>query len=1325
MAFKVKDGLVVGASTIIDGSGNITPSGKLTTINTTAAGASLNLGVGSVDPSAPDAGDFWYNAGTLKTRDGSSTKTIAFTDSTITGTWNGGVISPLYGGTGINNGTNTLTVSGQSFTISGSLGARTITTASNVTISGATTNGRTLTFATGDADRTVSLSSNLTISGGTTAGRTLTFATGDANRTVTLSGDFTVSNTLTLAGANGTTMTFPGASTTVAGLGTSQIFSGVNTFTPTARSSGTAAYFTLTTPADTGITASTESIGASFTAATRTWATGALATQRERVFAAPTYAFVAASTITTAVNVDIANPVAGTNATITNSYALRAGNVQVTGLLDLAGTADTATAASHYYVETASDGKIRPKTLANVKAEILGNTNVIFSGPTAARTYTLPDANATIATTTNNLGAFAATTSEQLAGVISNETGSGALVFATSPTLTTPTLGVATATSINKVAITAPATSATLTIANGKTLTVNNTITLSASNDTSTLNIGTGGTLGSAAFTNSTAYQAADAELGAIAGLVSAADRLPYFSGVGAASLATFTTAARNLLDDADAATQRATLGATTVGSNLFTLANPSAVRFIRVNADNTVTALTDADFRTAIGAGTGAGSVTSVGLSLPSIFTVSNSPVTGSGTLTATLANQTTNLVFAAPNGALGAPTFRSLVAADIPNLDAAKITTGSLKYAAGSTAYGVPSTGSTDTLARTVYNLASYRSGGSAQVGAIVFVAPNTTSTIMYQFEVEGLLYNQNIVKFIVQGYRTTGTWSDVRKINLGTVDVQVRLGVTPAGNNCLIIGDVATSWSYPHFTITRAMFSHSNVSDAYCTGWTTSVVTSLGTYTNVTSTIAASAGVNPAPVATSTFTGGARLFSDTVQSTAASAVTTTASRTYGIQLNGSGQMVVNVPWVDTDTNTTYSAGNGLTLTTTTFALATAYGDTVNPYGSKTAGFVLAAPSGVAGVPSFRALVASDIPSLDASKINAGTLPIARGGTGTGTAPTTGGVIYASSGTAYASSAAGTTGQVLTSAGTSAPTWTSQSSLTAGVSTAATVTVSSANSAFKVPFANTTVSTTGNYGLLQDDTATFTYNPSTNTLVVGNVSGNASTATTLATARTINGTSFDGSANITVTANTTSTLTRGTYLTGNNFNGSAATTWAVDATNANTASKVVARDALGNFSAGTITATLSGTATNATNVAVTDDTTSTGTHYVHLGDATSGNDGVKVSSTKLTFQPSTGNFTAGGNVTAFSDSRLKTDLEKIEDAVSKVQQLTGYTYTRIDSGERHTGLIAQDLQKVLPEAVINNGEYLSVAYGNLVGLLVEAIKELKAEIEELKGNK
>jgi hypothetical protein len=107
-------------------------------------------------------------------------------------------------------------------------------------------------------------------------------------------------------------------------------------------------------------------------------------------------------------------------------------------------------------------------------------------------------------------------------------------------------------------------------------------------------------------------------------------------------------------------------------------------------------------------------------------------------------------------------------------------------------------------------------------------------------------------------------------------------------------------------------------------------------------------------------------------------------------------------------------------------------------------------------------------------------------------------------------------------------------------------------------------------------------------------------------------------------------------------------------------------------------------------------------------------------------------------GSVTANSDARLKTDIETIPNAMSKVSALTGITYKRTDLSEpdpatgnqydvRHTGVLAQDLLAVLPEAVegaVNgqqpeDGSYLSVAYGNMAGLFVEALKEQQATIE------
>jgi hypothetical protein len=98
-------------------------------------------------------------------------------------------------------------------------------------------------------------------------------------------------------------------------------------------------------------------------------------------------------------------------------------------------------------------------------------------------------------------------------------------------------------------------------------------------------------------------------------------------------------------------------------------------------------------------------------------------------------------------------------------------------------------------------------------------------------------------------------------------------------------------------------------------------------------------------------------------------------------------------------------------------------------------------------------------------------------------------------------------------------------------------------------------------------------------------------------------------------------------------------------------------------------------------------------------------------------------GDFTATGNVTAFSDERLKENVETIEGALDKVSQMRGVMYDK--DGERGTGVIAQEMQQVMPEVVIDSGrgDYLSVAYGNIVGVLIESIKELKAEIEELKN--
>lgn len=108
----------------------------------------------------------------------------------------------------------------------------------------------------------------------------------------------------------------------------------------------------------------------------------------------------------------------------------------------------------------------------------------------------------------------------------------------------------------------------------------------------------------------------------------------PDFVAITPASVSGVVPVANGGTGATSAATARTNLGATTVGGNVFTLTNPSAITFPRFNADNTVSALNAADFRTAIGAGSGAGSVTSVAATVPSFLSVSGSPITSSGTL-------------------------------------------------------------------------------------------------------------------------------------------------------------------------------------------------------------------------------------------------------------------------------------------------------------------------------------------------------------------------------------------------------------------------------------------------------------------------------------------------------------------------------------------------------------------------------------------------------------------------------------------------------------------------------------------------------------------
>lgn len=198
------------------------------------------------------------------------------------------------------------------------------------------------------------------------------------------------------------------------------------------------------------------------------------------------------------------------------------------------------------------------------------------------------------------------------------------------------------------------------------------------------------------------------------------------------------------------------------------------------------------------------------------------------------------------------------------------------------------------------------------------------------------------------------------------------------------------------------------------------------------------------------------------------------------------------------------------------------------------------------------------------------------------------------------------------------------------------------------------------------------------------GSCTGNAATATRWATGRTIaltgdvTGTSgsFNGSGNLSFAATlTNSGVTAGTYLK-------------------------VTVDAKGRVTAGS--AMTSGDVTGALAF----------TPANKAGDSFTGS--ISVS----------GSITSTGDITAYSDARLKTDVETIADALERVRRLRGVTFTRRDTQGRGVGLVAQELAPIVPEAVMTQDDgLLSVAYGNLVGLLIEAVKELADKVERLEA--
>ena len=180
---------------------------------------------------------------------------------------------------------------------------------------------------------------------------------------------------------------------------------------------------------------------------------------------------------------------------------------------------------------------------------------------------------------------------------------------------------------------------------------------------------------------------------------------------------------------------------------------------------------------------------------------------------------------------------------------------------------------------------------------------------------------------------------------------------------------------------------------------------------------------------------------------------------------------------------------------------------------------------------------------------------------------------------------------------------------------------------------------------------------------------------------------------------------------------------------TNKTLTSPVLTTPALGTPTAIVLT-NATGTASNLTaNIAnfinVTDDTTSNVTVYPIFANNTSGAITEQVSSTKLTFNPSTGLLTST-DYNSSSDMTLKQDITLIQNPLDIISQLTGFGFTWKDSKQKAYGLSAQEVEKVIPEIVKDRPDGTKgINYMNLTAFLIEAIKDLKQEVTELKKHK